>query len=83
MFLFYVFLRFINIKDYKNNYKNMIDLKKYGDHFSLLAIAPVENLQKEMCSIIKQFNNIPYIYITLNKPYTTVKNILKKFEYMQ
>jgi len=56
----------------------MEDLKKFGDSFSLLVIAPIESLQNEICNIIKQFKNIPCIYIALNKPYTTIENMLKK-----
>lgn len=38
----------------------------------------MKDLQKEIFATIKQFKNIPCIYVTLNKPATKVKEELKK-----
>ena len=47
---------------------------------SLLKIVPVENLQKEINSVVRSFKNTPGIYISLNKTQKSTENILKKAE---
>jgi archaellum biogenesis ATPase FlaH len=44
---------------------------------STLIIISVENLQKEVNDIVKTFNKMPGIYVSLNKTHESIENILK------
>ncbi len=45
---------------------------------STLIIISVENLQKEVNGIVKTFNKMPGIYVSLNKTHESIENLLKK-----
>lgn len=45
---------------------------------SKLIIAPVEDLQNKISSAIKPFNDIPRIYICLNKTQKSIESIFRK-----
>jgi archaellum biogenesis ATPase FlaH len=45
---------------------------------SLLIITSVENLQDEINKVLKEYENIPGVYVSLNKTQKSVENILKE-----
>ena len=59
------------------------ELKKLGElkEFVVLATVKAKNYQKINLEIVKNLTkelNIPGVYVTLNKPYLTMKDIFKK-----
>jgi len=45
---------------------------------STLIILPVENLQNEINSIARKYSGTPGIYISLNKPHSSIEKLLEK-----
>ncbi len=63
--------------DLESFQKEVKDLKE----FIALATVPAKEYQKTNIAIVKHFvkdNNIPGVYVTLNKPYSTIKTKLEK-----
>ena len=56
------------------------DIKKLGDSYSLLIISPINNLQYQINSTLKELtkSDILGAYISLNKPYISIKKVLNQ-----
>jgi len=54
------------------------ELKNLGNTFNLLVFVPPEKLQQNINEIMKFLTSTSGIYISLNKPYTSIKEELNK-----